>query len=153
VIHLDARVASLVLLYGLVSLFVLKSPFDLPLVMRNILVTLLNRAFHSSGGWSPASQSDGPGSIPGQVMWDWWWTKWHWGRFSPSTSVSLANSFSAVFHTHHHLSSGAGTIGQIVADVPSGLSFAPPQETRNTLHSYNLLSFILTSHGLQSTAA
>jgi hypothetical protein len=21
-------------------------------------------------------------------MWDLWWTKWHWGRFSPSTSAS-----------------------------------------------------------------
>jgi hypothetical protein len=25
------------------------------------------------------------GSIPGQLMWDLWWTKWHWGRLSPST--------------------------------------------------------------------
>jgi hypothetical protein len=24
-------------------------------------------------------------------MWDLWWTKWHWGRFSPRTSVSPAN--------------------------------------------------------------
>jgi hypothetical protein len=24
-------------------------------------------------------------------MWHLWWTKWHWGRFSPSTSVSLAS--------------------------------------------------------------
>jgi hypothetical protein len=32
-----------------------------------------------------------PRSISGQVMWDLWWTKWHWGRFSPSTSVSPAN--------------------------------------------------------------
>jgi hypothetical protein len=24
-------------------------------------------------------------------MWGLWWTKWHWGRFSPNTSVSLAN--------------------------------------------------------------
>jgi hypothetical protein len=23
-------------------------------------------------------------------MWDLWWTKWRWGRFSPSTSVSLS---------------------------------------------------------------
>ena len=23
----------------------------------------------------------GPGSIPGQSMWDFWWTKWHWARF------------------------------------------------------------------------
>jgi hypothetical protein len=33
-------------------------------------------------------------------------------------------------HRHHHLSSGAGTIGQLVADVPSGLSLTPPHETR-----------------------
>jgi hypothetical protein len=30
----------------------------------------------------------------------------------------------------HHLSSGAGTIGQLVADLPSGLSLTPPQETK-----------------------
>jgi hypothetical protein len=24
-------------------------------------------------------------------MWDLWWTKWRWGRFSPNTSVSRAN--------------------------------------------------------------
>jgi hypothetical protein len=28
---------------------------------------------------------------PGLVMWDLWWTKWCWGRLSPSTSVSPAN--------------------------------------------------------------
>jgi hypothetical protein len=27
----------------------------------------------------------------GLVMWDLWWTKWRWDRFSPSTSVSPAN--------------------------------------------------------------
>jgi hypothetical protein len=52
------------------------------------------RPCHSSGGYSPASQSGGPGSSLGQVMWDLWWTKWHWGRFSPNTSVSPANSHS-----------------------------------------------------------
>jgi hypothetical protein len=29
-----------------------------------------------------------------QVTWDLWWTKWHWGRFSSSTSVSPSNSHS-----------------------------------------------------------
>jgi hypothetical protein len=38
-------------------------------------------------------------------------------------------SFHRLLHTHH-LSSGAGTIGQLVADVPSGLSLTPPQETK-----------------------
>jgi hypothetical protein len=27
-------------------------------------------------------------------MWDLWWTKWHWGRFSPATSISPAKSHS-----------------------------------------------------------
>jgi hypothetical protein len=35
-------------------------------------------------------------------------------------------SFHRLLHTHHHLSSGACTIGQIVADVPSGLDLTPP---------------------------
>jgi hypothetical protein len=33
-------------------------------------------------------------SSPGQVMWDLWWTTWHWGTFSSSISVSPANSHS-----------------------------------------------------------
>jgi hypothetical protein len=37
--------------------------------------------------------------------------------------------FHRLLHIHDHLSSGAGTIGQLVADVPSGLSLTPPQET------------------------
>jgi hypothetical protein len=32
-------------------------------------------------------------------MWDLWWTNWLWGRFSPSTSVSLANLHSTNFST------------------------------------------------------
>jgi hypothetical protein len=31
----------------------------------------------------------------------------------------------------HHLSSGAGTIGQILADVPSGLSLTPLRKLKN----------------------
>jgi hypothetical protein len=38
-------------------------------------------------------------------------------------------AFHRLLHTHH-LSSGAGTIGQIEADVLSGLSLTPPQETK-----------------------
>jgi hypothetical protein len=46
----------------------------------------------------------GPGSSRGQVMLELWWAK-----------------FRRLLHIHHHVSSGAGTIGQLVADVPSGL--------------------------------
>jgi hypothetical protein len=39
-------------------------------------------------------------------------------------------SFHQLFHTHYHKSSGADTICQLVADVPSRLSLTPPQETK-----------------------
>jgi hypothetical protein len=68
----------------------------------------------------------GPGSSPGQVMWDLWWTKWHWDRFSSNTLVSSTKSNSInMLHIHHHLSSGAVTTGQTVAAVPSGLKSHP----------------------------
>jgi hypothetical protein len=50
--------------------------------------------YHSSGSQSPASLHCGPGSISDQIMWVLWWTERHWGRFSPSTSLSPANSHS-----------------------------------------------------------
>jgi hypothetical protein len=43
-------------------------------------------------------------------------------------------SFHRLFYNHLRLSSGAGTAGQIVADVPSGLSLTPPQETKKKLN-------------------
>jgi hypothetical protein len=39
-------------------------------------------------------------------------------------------SFQRMLHIHHHLSSGAGTVGQTVAAVSSGLILTPPQETK-----------------------
>jgi hypothetical protein len=48
-----------------------------------------------------ASHRGGPGSIPGLVKWDLWWTKWRRGRFSPSTSVSPCHSFHQILHPHH----------------------------------------------------
>jgi hypothetical protein len=41
-------------------------------------------------------------------------------------------SFHKLLHTHHHLSSGAGTIGQTVAAVPSGLKSHPTKNINNT---------------------
>jgi hypothetical protein len=45
-------------------------------------------------------------------------------------------SFHRLFYVHH-LSSGAGTIGQLVAEVPSGLSHTPPQETKKKQYKMN----------------
>jgi hypothetical protein len=38
--------------------------------------------------------------------------------------------FQQLLQNRHHLSSGTGTIGQLLVDVPSGLSLTPPQETK-----------------------
>jgi hypothetical protein len=75
---------------------------------------------HSSGGLSPASHRGGPGSSPGQVMWNLWWTVALEQVFSEYFGFPCQFSFNQLFRTHH-LSSVAGTIGQFVADVPSGL--------------------------------
>jgi hypothetical protein len=51
------------------------------------------------------------------------------GKISSDYFGFSCNSFHGLLHIQHHPSSWAGTIGQIVADVPSEHSLAPPQET------------------------
>jgi hypothetical protein len=58
-------------------------------------------------------------------MWDLWWAKWHWDRISSSTSDSYDIFIPST--VPHSTSPGAATIGQLVADVPSGLTLTPPQ--------------------------
>jgi hypothetical protein len=84
------------------------------------------RSCRSSSGQSLASHRGGPGSHPGS-MWGLWWTKRHWGRFSPSTSVSPAINPPISPSLD---SSGAGTISLWVAAVPSGPNWTPPPPTR-----------------------
>jgi hypothetical protein len=48
--------------------------------------------------------------------------------FSEYFSFNCQFSLHRLLHTHR-LSSGAGTVGQLVADVSSGLSLTPPQDT------------------------
>jgi hypothetical protein len=46
-----------------------------------------------------------PGFAPSQFMWDLWWTKWHWGRFSPRTSYfgfPCQSSFYQILHPHNY---------------------------------------------------
>jgi hypothetical protein len=41
----------------------------------------------------------GTGSIPGQSVWDLWWTEWHWDRFFPRVlRFSPVNFIPPVFH-------------------------------------------------------
>jgi hypothetical protein len=58
-----------------------------------------------------------------------WWKKWHWSRFSQSTSVSLAthstNCSTLSSSSSSSSSSRSGTRGQI-ADVPNGLPLSTP---------------------------
>jgi hypothetical protein len=49
--------------------------------------------------------------------------------FSEYSGFPCQFPFHRLLHTHH-LSSGAGTIDQLVADVPSGLSLTPPRKTK-----------------------
>jgi hypothetical protein len=46
-------------------------------------------------------------------------------------------SFHRMLHTH--LSSGAGTIGQLVTDEPSVLSLTPPYELKKKLHRRKII--------------
>jgi hypothetical protein len=51
--------------------------------------------------------------------------------FSEYLSFSC-QSFHRLLQAHHHPLSGADTVGQTVADVASGLSLIPPQETKKS---------------------
>jgi hypothetical protein len=60
-------------------------------------------------------------------MWDLWWTKWRWGRVSPSTSVSPANLYSTKFSI---LAITRGRYNRPeLADVPSGPSLDSTQHS------------------------
>jgi hypothetical protein len=62
---------------------------------------------------SLASLRADPGSRPVQVMWDLWWTKRHWGMFSPSISIPPANhSSDCSTLIIVKKSSGAGAVDQ-----------------------------------------
>jgi hypothetical protein len=64
-------------------------------------------------------------------------------------------SFHRLLH-NHHLSSGVGTIGQLMADVPSGLSLTPPQETKHKnycfIYKISLTQYIFSSKGFTKWA-
>jgi hypothetical protein len=52
-------------------------------------------------------------------------------------------SFHRQLSVHHHLSSGAGIIDQLVADVPNGLSPTPPQETKKKMEILQWVNFFI----------
>jgi hypothetical protein len=79
-----------------------------------------------------ASHRGGSCSRTGPVKWDLWWTKWRWGRFSPSTSVSAANLHSSNCSTItliYHL--GLYNRPEVAA-VPGDVSPTPQTTTTTT---------------------
>ena len=52
-----------------------------------VKINCVDQLCHFPGSQLTTSHSRGWGSIPGQSVWDLWLTKWHWGRFSSSSSV------------------------------------------------------------------
>jgi hypothetical protein len=60
-----------------------------------------------------------------------WWTKL--AGFLQVLRLPLPILIPPTGPHSHHLSPGAGTIGQLMAEVPSGLSLTPPQETKTIL--------------------
>jgi hypothetical protein len=58
--------------------------------------------------------------------------------FSEYIGFSCQFSFHRLLHIHH-LSCEAGTTGQLMADVPSGLSLIPPQEVGEKVYSTETL--------------
>jgi fatty acid desaturase len=58
-------------------------------------------------------------------------------------------SFHRLPHIHHHLSSWAGTIGQLVADVPSGLRLTPPQETKRKELQKQIVHELINLHAMK----
>jgi hypothetical protein len=67
--------------------------------------------------------------------------------FSEYFSFPCQFSFHRLLHSHHHLSSGAGTIGQLVADIPSGLSLTPtPRNKKKKLYLH--VSVVLLIKGM-----
>jgi hypothetical protein len=62
-------------------------------------------------------------------MWDVWWTKWHCGRFSPSTSISPVNLHSTRCRTITII--WVCYNRAIVAEIPSGLCLTPTNNNNN----------------------
>jgi hypothetical protein len=64
-------------------------------------------------------------------MWDLWSTKWRWGRFSPSTSISPANLRSTNCSTITILYYPGLVHRPVVSAVTSGLSLTPLRTIKN----------------------
>jgi hypothetical protein len=89
----------------------------------------VNRRLSIVAAWFEP-RSDHVGFVVNRVVLGW--------VFSEYFGFPCQLSFHRLFHIHHHLSSGAGTIGQSAANVPSGLSHTPtPRNFKKTYKAIN----------------
>jgi hypothetical protein len=70
-----------------------------------------------------ASQRGGPGSCPGQSMWDLWWIKWQWDSLFLWV-VRFPRPYHSTVAFHAHITPGRWTIGPLGAAVQRQ-SFTP----------------------------
>jgi hypothetical protein len=83
-----------------------------------------------------------PGFESGSGKWNLWWTKWRWGRFPPSASVSPANINSTKFSI---ITITRGRYNRpVVADVPSGHNMDSTPHYANEKH---VAEWYTSSHG------
>jgi hypothetical protein len=93
----DFREAIIVITSVVDSIFVLwtrqvDSPGHSPLNPALLLLSLTTICRRAIAQAASRRLLTAAARVRAQVMWDLWWKKWQWGRFSLSTSVSPANS-------------------------------------------------------------
>jgi hypothetical protein len=92
-----------------------------------------NRPCHSSGSWLPASHNSGLCSSPGKVMWDLWWTKWHWRQVFfeyCSSPAKHSTDCSTLVIIHYH----PGLVQLASSGLSSnGLNYTPLQKENGKL--------------------
>jgi hypothetical protein len=69
---------------------------------QNIVITVYIKLSQIAVPWPrrlvaipppPPPHCGGLGLIPAQYMWDLWWTKWHWDRFPPPSTLVFPRQF------------------------------------------------------------
>jgi hypothetical protein len=98
------------------------------------LLDLCSWPCHSSGGLSPASHHSGLGSSPGHVMCDLWFKSGVGAGFLLALRFPLPILITPNA-PYSSLSSGAGRIDQLVADITNGLNLTLPHKICSCLNS------------------
>jgi hypothetical protein len=77
------------------------------------------------------------------------WAERHWGRFALSTAVSPATySFHQLLHSHHHISSRAGTVDQKICSILVNLLSLQPTANKHQVPPKR--RFLQEPHGVTS---